>query len=162
MTYTHPNRTSKNAPGDFYTTGSWYDGKEFGDCLDCALPEEYARDLMADIYEEGAYTHFIRQPASKEEVKRACAACEACCVSALRYGGKDISIIKRLGNNPEYCDFIIGKNNELQCTLNSEGELLPYAEKYVKAYYRRLKFKYFISLGFVRTWWRNVTNKINH
>lgn len=161
MTYIHPNRTSKNSPGDFYTTGYWQEGEESGDCLDCALPEEYAQDLMADIYKDDTYTHFIRQPTSKEEVEKACVACEVCCVSALRYGGKDISIIQRLGNNPEYCDYIIDKNKELQCSLNPDGELLPFAEKYVTAYYRRQKIKHIVSFGFIKVWWRKRVNKLN-
>ncbi len=88
----------KNVPGDFYTTG---------DCLACDCPEYEAPDLLAPL-ENGNYdTYFIKQPKTFEEIERACRAIEVCCVAALRYGGKDPKIIKRLGGNSKYCDFLL-------------------------------------------------------
>ncbi len=97
----NPNRTSKNVDGDFYTTGFWVDDGECGDCLDCPIPEAEAPGLLADICKEDNYTHFIRQPKTADEIEQACMACEVCCVNALRYGGKNTSIIQRLYNTPE-------------------------------------------------------------
>ena len=49
----------------------------------------------------------MRQPQSPDEVERACRAVEVCCVSALRYGGNDPAIIRRLGNRPVFCDHLL-------------------------------------------------------
>ena len=91
-------RFEKNVPGDFYTTG---------DCLACYAPEEEAPDLLAELTSEQADTYFVKQPEMPEEIERACRAIEVCCTAALRYGGKDPKIIKRLGNDPLYCDNLI-------------------------------------------------------
>jgi hypothetical protein len=88
-------RFRKNAPGDFYTTG---------ECLFCGTPEHEAPDLLAPLTEDNSDTYFLRQPVTPEEVERACAAIEVCCVDALRYGGKDSKILTRLGNDRRYCD----------------------------------------------------------
>jgi len=86
-------RLEKNAPGPFYTNG---------DCLACEAP-----DLLAPLGDDNLDTYFVRQPATPEEVERACRALEVCCVAALRYGGADPEIIRRLGNDPLYCDHLL-------------------------------------------------------
>ena len=98
MSYEKPQRFEKNVPGDFYTTG---------DCLACDGPEHEAPDLLAPLENENYDTYFIKQPETPEEIERACRAIEVCCIAALRYGGKNPGIIRRLGNNPEYCDFLL-------------------------------------------------------
>ena len=91
-------RFRKNVPGPFYTTG---------DCLACEAPEEEAPDLLAPLIGDNGDTYFVRQPTTPAEVERACRALEVCCVAALRYGGTDQNIIRRLGNDPEYCDRLL-------------------------------------------------------
>ena len=91
-------RFRKNVPGPFYTTG---------DCLACDAPEQEARDLLAPLIGCNFDTYFVRQPLTPEEVERACRALEVCCVAALRYGGTDPDIIRRLGNEPDYCDRLL-------------------------------------------------------
>ena len=91
-------RFTKSAPGPFYSTGG---------CLSCGAPEAEAPELLSVLSEENWDTYFARQPASSEEVERACRAIEVCCVSSLRYGGRDLSIIRRLGNRSEYCDYVL-------------------------------------------------------
>ena len=98
MSEEKPQRSGKNVSGDFYTTG---------DCLACDAPESEAPDLLAPLSIENTDTYFVKQPQTDEEVERACRAMEVCCVAALRYGGKDEEIIKRLGNNADYCDFLL-------------------------------------------------------
>ena len=93
-----PARFAKNVPGPFYTTGT---------CLACAAPENEAPDLLAELSNNNLDTYFVRQPQTPEEVDRACRAIEVCCVLALRYGGTDPAIIRRLGNDPAYCDHIL-------------------------------------------------------
>ena len=147
MTYINPSRTSKNIEGDFYTTGYGRGSEECGDCLDCCLPENLAPSLLADIENDDTYTHFIKQPTTAEEVEQACEACESCCVSALRYGGTDINLINRLGNNPEYCDYII-ENGELKLTLDSDGQYLPYSAQILKKIRFKQKIKRYFSLWY--------------
>ena len=98
MTQYARHRFRKNVPGPFYTTG---------DCLACDAPEQEARDLLAPLIGCNFDTYFVRQPLTPEEVERACRALEVCCVAALRYGGTDPDIIRRLGNEPDYCDRLL-------------------------------------------------------
>src|SRR5689334_3546187 len=91
-------RFRRNVPGPFYTTG---------DCLACEAPESEAPDLLAPLTGDNGHTYFVRQPKTTKEVERACRALEVCCVAALRYGGTDPNIIRRLGNDPDYCDRLL-------------------------------------------------------
>ena len=95
-----PIRFEKNVPGDFYTTG---------DCMACEAPESEAPDMLAPLNALNGDTYFVKQPETPEEIERACCALEVCCVAALRYGGKNPAIIRRLGNNPEYCDHLLAE-----------------------------------------------------
>jgi hypothetical protein len=97
MAQNHP-RFEKNAQGPFYTTG---------DCLACGAPEVEAPDLLAPHSDENLDTYFVKQPLSLEEVTRACSAAVVCCMSAIRYSGRDPAIIRELGNLPEYCDHVL-------------------------------------------------------
>ena len=63
-----------------------------------------------------------------EETEHACNAIRVCCVCALRYGGTDLSIIARLGNNPEHSDYVIGDTGSLVRVLGEDGELLPFSQ----------------------------------
>ena len=85
-------RDPRNAPGPFYAEEQL--------CLSCGLPEDEAPDLLAKLEETNGDTYFVKQPVTPEEVDRACAAMESCCVGALRYGGNDPAILKRL---QKYC-----------------------------------------------------------
>ena len=97
----HPDRVLKNVDGPFYGTG---------DCLACGLPEAKAADLLAPLDDDNQDTYFVRQPETPDQVEAACEAIKVCCVSALRYGGTDVNMIRRLGNDPEYCDYLIGED----------------------------------------------------
>jgi len=99
-----PPRLDKNAPGDWYTTG---------ECMACGAPEDEAPDLLSPLSDSDLATYFARQPVTADELARACRAAEVCCVSAVRYGGKDPAIIRRLGNTGEYCDFVVGIDGQL-------------------------------------------------
>lgn len=98
MNATPARHFEKSAPGPFYTTG---------ECLACGAPEVEAPGLLAPLEGENYDTYFVRQPSTPEEVEQACRALEACCVNALRYGGQDAVIIRRLGNDPQYCDHLL-------------------------------------------------------
>jgi hypothetical protein len=91
-------RFERNVAGDFYTTG---------ECLACDAPESEAPDLLAPLEGDNFDTYFVKQPETAEEIERACRALEVCCVAALRYGGTNPEIIRRLGNDPEYCDHLL-------------------------------------------------------
>lgn len=134
--FVHPRRLPKNVDGPFYTLGHLYSGADrtstqewCGDCCQCEAPEEEAPELLAPLNDNNLDTHFVRQPQTLEEVERACRAIEVCCTSALRYGGQDRAIIERLRNNPEYCDYCIGKDGGLWLTLDEAGDLTPRAER---------------------------------
>ena len=99
----HP-RLEKNAPGDWYTTG---------ECMACGAPEAEAPELLSALRDEDLETYFVRQPATPAEVEHACRAAEVCCVTALRYGGRDPAIILRLGNVGEYCDFVVASDDSV-------------------------------------------------
>jgi hypothetical protein len=96
--HTHPRRCPANVPGPFYTLGT---------CLFCEAPEDEAPDLLAPLTGGNLTTHFVKQPETPEEVRRACRAAEVCCLCDLRYGGQDVTIINRLGNDPLYCDYVL-------------------------------------------------------
>lgn len=90
-----PTRAWRNTSGPWYTTGQ---------CLACGAPEEEAPELLAPLTEENNETYFVRQPRSVEETEQACRAARVCCVNAIRYGGRDAGIIRRLGNTPQFVD----------------------------------------------------------
>ena len=98
MNHEPRHRLHLNAPGDWYTTG---------DCMACGAPEAEAPELFAPLEGENYETYFLRQPASPTEVERCCKAAAACCLSAVRYGGRMRAIIRALGNNPDVCDYIV-------------------------------------------------------
>jgi hypothetical protein len=98
-------RFEKNVPGPFYTTGH---------CLACGAPEQEAPELFAPLEGENYDTYFIRQPTTPDEVERACRAAEVCCLAAVRYGGTDTQIIRRLANLAEWCDNLIASDGSLR------------------------------------------------
>ena len=89
-------RHELNVQGDFYT--------EKDSCILCGAPEAEAIGLMAHS-ERGCY--FIRQPETDDEIEQAINAIAVSCVSAVRYGGTDQKIIKRLYslNLETECDY---------------------------------------------------------
>ena len=112
----HPRRFPKNADGPFYTTGSQTPETNAadaamvwcGDCMQCEAPEAEAPELLAPLNDDNLDTYFVKQPTTSSEIANACMAARVCCLSALRYGGRDQSIIKQLQNDPAMCDHIIG------------------------------------------------------
>jgi uncharacterized protein (TIGR02996 family) len=96
--FAHPRRHPMNVAGPFYTCG---------DCMACEAPEHEAPSLMADLRESEGLSYFVRQPRTAAEREQACRAIEVCCVEDLRYGGTDPLVIRKLGNDPRYCDFLI-------------------------------------------------------
>jgi hypothetical protein len=98
MNEQNSNRLEKNVSGPFYTNN---------DCLACEAPESEAPELLAALDGNNCDTYFVRQPETQKEIERACRAIEVCCVAALRYAGTDQKIIRRLGNDPLYCDQLL-------------------------------------------------------
>ena len=105
-------RLPKNAVGDFYTTGQYRQDERYhaggiwlGECLACELPEAEAPKLLAELNEDNMDTYFIKQPETDDEISQAIAATRVCCVHAVRYGGRDKAIIKRV--NPRSRDYKI-------------------------------------------------------
>jgi hypothetical protein len=109
-----PRRHDANSPGAWYTTGR---------CLACSVPEDAAPMLFAPLGGENWLTHFVRQPSTEAEVERVCHAAIGCCVADVRYGGCDRAIIRRLGNHPEYCDYVVDSEGELLEALDRHGHV---------------------------------------
>lgn len=109
-----PRRHAANVEGAWYTTGQ---------CLACSVPEDAAPMLFAPLGGENWLTHFVRQPSSEEEVERACCAAVGCCVADVRYGGRDPGIIRRLGNHPDYCDYVMASDNQILGVLDHHGDV---------------------------------------
>jgi hypothetical protein len=89
-----------NSPGDFYVLD--------GMCIACTAPEHEAPDLMAHdcAPDRGYHCYFCRQPKTPEELSRAVMAVRVGCCGAVRYGGTDPAILRRLGElgAAEACD----------------------------------------------------------
>jgi len=83
-----PERYSKNADGDFYVA---YDS-----CITCGAPQAEAPDLIDHSKEGYGHCFFKKQPETPEEIDKAIIALDVSCVGALRYGGKNESILNRL------------------------------------------------------------------
>ena len=136
--FTNPRRFPKNAPGPFYTTGE-PDSQQVwcGDCLACDAPEAVAPYLLAKLDNDNSDTYYVRQPETAEERESACGAMVVCCVAALRYGGRDRTIIARLQNSPEFCDYVVDEHDLLVPSLDDNGELLPFAKRLLDKQHRK-------------------------
>ncbi len=148
--FVHPKRFPRNVKGPFYSTGhpSSDDPKEWcADCLWCGAPEMEAPQLLAELNDDNFNTYFVRQPEEEDEIEEACNALKVCCTEALRYAGKDRSIIEQLGNDPTYCDFII-EGGDLKPAIDSSGEWTNVAIRYYR--------KHGLNLGGTNSkrWWQ--------
>jgi hypothetical protein len=88
-----------NAPGDFYVAA--------GACVSCVLRGDGSEEDGELMDLSGApgriHCRFHRQPATPDEVQIACQAVRNCTAEAVRYAGKDKTILDRI-NRPESCD----------------------------------------------------------
>lgn len=105
-------RHSKNAPGPFYVVQ--------GECISCRTPESVAGGLMS--YDEGRDNgcFFVRQPVDESETSAAVLAVQASCCGAVRYGGKDPEILRRLAAldcsyQLDHADLVVGKPSLSTC-----------------------------------------------
>ena len=80
-------RVSLGEPGHFYV--------ERHCCLSCRAPELEAPELMAFDEQEGT-CYFRRQPSTPQELDNAISAVRASCIAAVRYGGHDLEVLRRL------------------------------------------------------------------
>lgn len=97
---TQPQRHPENVAGPFYV--------ERDCCRACEAPCYEAPDLMSasNSSREDAGCFFRKQPATSEEVERACNAVSVSCTKAVRYGGDDPGILRRLYESGDFgsCD----------------------------------------------------------
>jgi hypothetical protein len=93
-------RHTLNAAGDFYVAD--------GMCIACTAPEHEAPDLMSHSPEAhaGYHCHFKCQPTTPDEWQRAVMAVAVGCCGAVRYGGTDPAILRRLAelSAADMCD----------------------------------------------------------
>src|SRR5215813_10850867 len=92
---TQPKAFHLNAPGDFYVEDQM--------CISCAAPESEAPDLMSHDESNVYHCYFKRQPQTPDEMERAIRAVNVGCCGAVRYRGKDPSILAKL--SPDDCDY---------------------------------------------------------
>ncbi len=89
-----------NVAGDFYVAD--------GMCMACTAPESEAPELMAHDPSAGGGYHcyFKRQPVTPVELERATLAVAVSCCGAVRYGGSEPSVIRKLAElgSAEMCD----------------------------------------------------------
>jgi len=103
--YKHPNRHPLNIDGPFYSLAECFDGECHSECLDCDIPQAEARSLIHSLDGEEGDTYFIKQPSNEKELQEAIASTDVCCVDAIRYGGNDPEIIRKI--HPDLCDYEI-------------------------------------------------------
>ena len=72
--------------GDFYINN--------GDCITCGAPQAEAPDLIE--HGKDGHCYFKRQPQTETELDQAINALMVSCINALRYGGMEEKILKRL------------------------------------------------------------------
>jgi hypothetical protein len=82
-------RYERNSCGPFYV--------EAGACIACGAPERSSPDLIRFRGEEN-HCYFFKQPTTSEETSRAIRALWANCCGALRYGGTDPDVLRRLAD----------------------------------------------------------------
>ncbi|WP_282081574.1 ferredoxin [Aquimarina algiphila] len=93
--------------GDFYVTKD--------ECITCGAPEAEAPDIIEHSKkDEYGQCFFKKQPETENEIDQAIKAIMVSCVGALRYGGNDPQIIRRLYENDmaDFCDYSPNKNIE--------------------------------------------------
>ena len=83
-----PERYPENSKGDFYVENQV--------CITCGAPEYEAPDLIEHSKLEYGHCYFKKQPTTPAELNRAINAMAVSCISGVRYGGKDKTILKRL------------------------------------------------------------------
>jgi hypothetical protein len=83
--------------GDFYIKD--------GDCISCGAPQAEAPDLIEHGKGDG-HCYFKKQPQTEMELDQAVSALMVSCICALRYGGTEEKILKRLYEDglAELCD----------------------------------------------------------
>ncbi|THU31579.1 ferredoxin [Niastella caeni] len=83
--------------GDFYINN--------GVCIACGAPEAEAQDIIEHSKSDN-HCYFKKQPVTEDEIDQAIKAMMVSCINALRYGGQDEIIIKRLYQNgmEDLCD----------------------------------------------------------
>ena len=81
-------RHIENSKGDFYV--------ERASCINCGAPHEEAPNLIGHSKIFDGHCFFKKQPQTDLEIEMAINAISVSCVGALRYGGTDQKIIKRL------------------------------------------------------------------
>jgi ferredoxin len=116
--------------GDFYINN--------GDCISCGAPQAEAPDIIE--HGSDGHCYFKKQPQTEIELDQAIGALMVSCISALRYGGTEEKILKRLYEDglSELCDRIpIEKYTILirdRVSLNFDGRIDELASFLIQKY----------------------------
>ncbi|MHA4807335.1 ferredoxin [Flavitalea flava] len=136
--------------GDFYINN--------GDCITCGAPQAEAPDLIEHAENDG-HCYFKKQPESEAELDEAISAMMVSCISALRYGGTDEKILRRLFEDgmADLCDKIPERQYPVlvrdRVSFNFEGLIIELAN---------LLIAKFTSLGSHVIIDGNTCNQTNH
>jgi len=121
--------------GDFYINN--------GDCISCGAPQAEAPDLIEHGKEDG-HCYFKKQPQTEKELDQAISALMVSCINALRYGGTEEKILKRLYENglADLCDHLPQEKYHVvirdRVSLNFDGSIDELAD---------LLIQKFVSIG---------------
>ncbi|HEY8970717.1 MAG TPA: ferredoxin [Puia sp.] len=127
--------------GDFYVSN--------GECIACGAPQTEAPEIIEHRKEDG-HCYFTRQPETEAEQDQVILAMRISCIDALRYGGTDEKILKRLYENgmSDLCDHAparyyptVAKNN---VTFVFKGRM-PELVKDLTSYLQGLPAKTIVS-----------------
>jgi hypothetical protein len=116
--------------GDFYINN--------GNCISCGTPQAEAPDIIEHGIDGRCY--FKKQPQTEIELDQAIGALMVSCIGALRYGGTEEKILKRLYENglPELCDHIPKEKYPIlirdRVSLNFDGHMDELASFLIQKY----------------------------
>ncbi len=143
--------------GDFYINN--------GDCIACGAPEAEAPDIIEHSKSDN-HCYFKKQPLTDDEIDQAINAMMVSCIDALRYGGQDEKIIRRLYQNgmARLCDNepkghynILIRDRihfEFSGTLVDLSDLVVYKNKSIAPYVKGKDYKtnQVDSFSFIQRW----------
>jgi hypothetical protein len=116
--------------GDFYINN--------GDCISCGAPQAEAPDIIE--HGKGGHCYFKKQPHTETELDQAISALMVSCISALRYGGTEEKILKRLYEDglSDLCDQIPQEKHPVlirdQVSFNFDGHIDELAAFLIQKY----------------------------
>ncbi|QEE31002.1 hypothetical protein FTW19_25160 [Terriglobus albidus] len=86
----------RSVPGDFYVIQN--------ECMGCGIPQKIAPELVNWVESSPQHCGWVRQPASKKDLKRAIEILKQQDFGCHRYAGMDPRVLQSV---PECCDYFV-------------------------------------------------------